>query len=74
MVRIERPEDPPAEWGEGMRGYYLTKFYVNGVYAEETIFALNQSAARKIIEAKYAGAKFRWANMPQLIHNSISRL
>ena len=56
-----------------MRGEYLCKFYVNGTYNEETVYALNNGAARKIIEARYSDNEFRWASLPQLERNSISR-
>lgn len=58
-----------------MRGQYLCKFYVSDkrVYTEETIFALNTFAARKIIESRYTGTAFRWASLPQLEQNSTSR-
>lgn len=56
-----------------MRGEYLCKFYLNGHYTEETIFALNTFVAKKIVEARYSDNKFRWASLPQLERNSISR-
>jgi hypothetical protein len=56
-----------------MRGEYLCKFYLNGHYTEETIFALNTFVAKKIMEARYSDNKFRWASLPQLERNSISR-
>ncbi len=54
-----------------MRGNYRCMFYVDNRYSEEIVYALNNFAAKALIEARYSGV--RWAMFPQLAENTGSR-
>ena len=40
-----------------MRGNYRCMFYIDNRYTEEIVFALNNFAAKALIEARYSGGE-----------------
>lgn len=46
---------------------FLCEFYVNNVRTKEEVQAQNLFDAKRLIEARYSGAKVRWAQTPRKI-------
>lgn len=48
-------------------GYeYICDFYVNNIRTQERVVAPNSLSAKKLIEARYPGAKIRWVGSPKI--------